>query len=96
MPKTEQKWVFTNQYATMVDRHDIEFNPRSMKSKLCEVIKKELKNFPEYCIDQFTAECGKDIIVKRSPPYHFEPNYNVLVTSQEWNLQTSPQKQEIY
>ena len=62
----------------MVDRHDIEFNPRFMKPKLWEVIKKELKNFPEYCIDQLKAECGKDIIVKRTPPYHCELNQIVV------------------
>ena len=51
MPRTHQKWVFTKQYATMVDRHNIEFNPRFTKLKLWEVIKEELKKFPEYCID---------------------------------------------
>ena len=69
MPRAHQNWVFTKQYATMAD---IEFNPRFTKPKLWEVFKKELKNSPEYCIDQLTAEREKDIIIKRTPPYHCE------------------------
>ena len=38
---------------------EIDFDPRALKPKLWEIIKEELKNFPEYCIDQLVAECGK-------------------------------------
>ena len=54
--------------------HDIHFDARWTKPLLWEKIKEELKNFPEYCIDQLTAECGKDIIIERTPPYHCEMN----------------------
>ena len=54
--------------------HDIHFDARWTKPKLWEIIKEELKNFPEYCIDQLAAECGKDIIIERTPPYHCELN----------------------
>ena len=59
----------------MADWNDIEFSPRFDETK---IIKKELKNFPEYCINQLTAECRKDIIVKRTPPYHCELNQIVM------------------
>ena len=54
--------------------HDIDFEPDATRPKLWEIIKEELKNFPEYCIDKLTAECGKDIIIERTPPYHCELN----------------------
>ena len=54
--------------------HDIDFEPDATRPKLWEIIKEELKNFPEYCIDKLTAECGKDIIIERTSPYHCEMN----------------------
>ena len=52
----------------------IDFPPDALKRDIWEIVKQQLQNEPEYCIDKLVQRLRPDVTIERLPPYHCELN----------------------